>query len=428
MDRRAATFTPRSLTTAIALLAVLLVRPALAADKAGAAPSGKGQTSVLIVAGHPGNELYARHYRDRIARFAKYFVGQAHVAPTNITVLSGDAANKDALLSGPATAQRILAAVAELAQKLKPEDQFILVLLGHGATSDDNCTLMLPGPDIDYAALAEAVNRIPAGNQVVLNFTSNSGDTIAHLSRMGRAVVTAGVAGQVNDSDFAEFFLQALETGAPDTGAEAKQPAKAGPLSLLAAYNWAALHMAQWIVRQKMSDDPDTPGWTVEGKQSAEIFKKLYSGSDVPASRAFLASPASDQPDGPVELVCNSDASWLGRRLVTETPALEDLGQGKGKAEAKGLTAVGDKGYQPLRGKSPTDVGFLARHVVLGNAQLLTPEPEADAALPADHPKEKAAVKEKPADKKSKPAPPKKAKSTPKKAKTPPPQPEKETK
>ena len=391
------------------LLSVLLLCPALGADvpsDPGADAAARGQCFVLIVTGHPGNGLYARHYRDRTTRLHKYLTGQARVTAANITVLSGpdktgtgsepspfssaekgrrevpvpvlsgprgDSGSKDAIVTAPATAERILATLADLGKKVKPDDQFIFVLLGHGATSEESCTLMLPGRDIEFAAVAQSLDRIAARNQVVLNFASNSGDTLALLGHAGRVVVTASSPGQVNDNDFAEFFLQALENGAGDSGDESKATAKGRPSDLLATYNWAVLHTAQWTVRQRLSTDPETPGWTVEGKQSAEVFQKLYSGPEVSADRRFVPSPASEQPDGPIDLVCTHDDSWAGRRLITEHPALDDRGGGN-KAAAKGVSALGDKGYQPLRATTPTEPGFLARQITLGDPRLLSVE------------------------------------------------------
>lgn len=327
------------------------------------AAAERGPCYALLVAGHPGNQLYARHYRDRLTRFYNYFTQRAHLARERISVLAGDADFREALVSGPATAESISAALADFAKRVQSDDQFILVLLGHGAAADESCTLMLPGPDLELRAIGEALDRIAAHNQVVLNFASNSGDALARLAHTGRVVVSASSPGQVNDSDFAEYFLQALETGAPDDSAGAASPAQ--PLSLLAAYHWATLRTAQWTVRQKLSADPAAPGWTVEGKQSAEVFQKLYRGPGVSADRRFVASSASEQPDAPVELVNKQDKNWLFRRLITEIPLLDDLGDGKG------ATALGSKGYRPLRASSPSQPGFLAGRVVLGEAQLL---------------------------------------------------------
>jgi hypothetical protein len=355
------------------LLLMGLATRAVAADNEPPPAAEHGQSCAMIVAGHPGNALYARHYRDRLTRFLQYFTKRAQIAPARITLLSGDAEFREPLSgaspstgqtpSGPATAEKILAALATVAKQLKPEDQFILVLLGHGATLDDSCTLMLPGPDLEMKAIGEVLDRIAARNQVVLNFAANSGDALGRLTRTGRVVISSTSPGQVNDTDFADFFLQALEAGAREETTGDAAPERR--VSLLTAYNWAALHTAQWTVRQKLSTNPETPGWTVDGKQSADVFQKLYTGADVSTDRRFVASPASEQPDVPVEIVNKRDPSWLYRRLITEMPMLEDLGS------SKAASAITDKGYRPLEGSAPAKIGFPASRVVLGDPQLL---------------------------------------------------------
>ena len=336
-----------------------------AGDTPATAPAG--QCLVVLVGGQPGNAMYARHYHERLHRFYAYFTRQAHVPPANITVLTGDPNFKDDLMvAAPATAEKTTATLLALVDKAKPEDQLILVILGHGAVLEDSRTLMLPGGHLQMSALGEVLNRIPARNQVVLNFASNSGDAIADLAHPGRAIVAASSAGQVNDSDYAEFFLQVLEAGVPNGGAREAQ------VSLLKVYNSAALHTAEWTVRQVLSTDPDQPGWKVEGKQSTAIFKKLYSGVGVSPERQFVESPESEQADAPIEIVNKQDAAAAGRRMVTETPALEDLGT------AKPATCLSVKGYEPLPGSAPAEQGFLARRIVLGQPQLLPIAPAKD--------------------------------------------------
>jgi len=324
-----------------------------------------GQCFVLMISGQPGNLMYARHYRERLTRFYAYFTRQARVPAANITVLSGDAKFKDDMVTGVATTKQITTTLAALAKNVKPDDQLIVIILGHGAVADDSCTLMLPGPDIEMAAFGEALNHISSANQVVLNFASNSGDAITHVSHPGRVIITANSVSQINDSDFAEFFLQALETGNPDG------PVRQPQLSLLNAYNWAVLHTAQWTVRQKFSGDAEHPAWTVEGKDSAAIFKRLYGAPDVSPERQYLDSPEALQPDAPVDLVNKMDAAGGARRMITETPALEDLGTGKP------ATSLSVKGYEPLLGSTSGEPGFLARRVVLGQPSLL-PAPAKD--------------------------------------------------
>jgi len=202
----------------------------------------------------------------------------------------------------------------------------------------------------------------------VLNFTDNAGDAVALLAHGGRAVVADTAAGQVNATDFTEFFLQAIESGAPANGV------KNDAVPLLTAFNWATVHNAQWIVRQRH----DEAGWTVEGKESAELFKKLYpmaSGDHSEYAGQFVDSPKSQiQPDPIIDVVpdpAHYDA-WGGRRMITETPTLDDLGDGKGAA------GISEKGFHPLAGALPTDQGFLARRIILGQPQLLPAPPVKD--------------------------------------------------
>ena len=64
----------------------------------------------------------------------------------------------------------------------------------------------------------------------------------------------------------------------------------------------------------------------------------------------------------------------MAARLISETPALDDRGPAS-KEGGKGASALSDKGYQPLRGATAKEIGFLARRTVLGSPQLLPVEP-----------------------------------------------------
>src|SRR5205823_989517 len=121
---------------------------------------------------------------------------------------------------------------------------------------------------------------------------------------------------QVNDNDFAEFVLQALENK------EAKSQ------SMLDVYNRATLSFARWIVRQKTPDGEGQTGWVVEGRESAEIFKRLYGADDVPANRKYVSTPAFEKPDvADPPLIAKSTPEWVNRRMISESPTIDDAGQ-----------------------------------------------------------------------------------------------------
>jgi hypothetical protein len=119
-----------------------------------------------------------------------------------------------------------------------------------------------------------------------------------------------------------------------------------------------------WIGRMKSTE----AGWKIDGKESVEIFKKLYGGPDgEPAVRKL--SPASNPgaPDEPVPLRPEGGLTefWFGRRIVAEHAVLEDCGQ------ERGVSPLGGDGYKPISGVTEGEPGALARRVVLGRPALL---------------------------------------------------------
>lgn len=333
------------------LAALLACWPCVGAAEAPAA----GKAYALLLGAMPGEGLFARHYQDWLKRFHAHLTEKAGLAAENIVVLSGDKDFKDPIVSGVATAEAVKKALADLAGKVKPQDQFILFMVGHGVVTDQVPTFVLPGPDVSAQDLADALAAVPAKNQVVLNLSSASGAMVSRLARAGRVNIAATSPIEGNEPVFPEFFLRALES----TGA-------GGPATLLAAYNGAAREAALWVSRLKAEEGE---GWRMDGKESVAVFEKLY-GSGAGAPSPFKLAPGSDRtkPDEPVALVPEGgkiDESWLKRRVLSEHAMLEDCG------EKDGVAAVGKEGYAPLDGKKPGEPGYLARRVVLGKAELL---------------------------------------------------------
>ena len=332
------------------LLAAVLLLVALAAHAA--APARKPTCHALLIGGMPAAPVYARRYRDWLARF------HAHLSKTTsqIVVLTGDPDFQSPIVSGKATAAAIRDALATFAGAVREDDQFVLVLIGHGAAADAIPTVIQPRPDHHAQPLADAHDAIQARHQVVLNFTASSGDSLRFLAADGRVNVAATSPTEVTEPVLPEFFLRALEAGKPVT--------------VLDALNLASHQAAMWITRLK-----STPGgWRVDGKESVAIFKKLALGPDgEPAARKLSPRSNANVPDQPVELRPrdgNIDAWWRGRRIVAEHAMLEDCGEERGETPLRG------KGYEPINGARPGQPGHLARRVVLGSPALLPEHPK----------------------------------------------------
>ncbi|MBE3068934.1 MAG: caspase family protein [Planctomycetes bacterium] len=368
--RRAAGAVPLAALAVLAAVLALALAPAAAAAPAPeAAP--QGTCRALLVGAMPGGPDFARRYRDWLLRFRAYLVEKAGVPAANVAILSGDKDFKDAAVAGVATAESVRKALADLAARSKPEDQVIVLLVGHGVVSDRIPTLVLPGPDLDAEQLAAALAAVPAKNQVVLNLSSASGAAVKALAAKGRVVVAATSPIEGNEPVFPEFFLRGLESGRADGEGAPAAGAKDGCITVLEAYNWATHQAALWVSRLRQLEGGQ---WRLDGKESVEIFEKLYTGGP------FRLDSASDRgkPDEAVAIVPENgkiSEAWLARRVLSEHATLEDSG------EEIGAAAVRDEGYEPLAGAKPGEPGCLARRTVLGRAALL-PAPADGSGAP----------------------------------------------
>lgn len=361
--KRTTRATPTHKRLAWAILGVLIAPCVLVAASAPvppAAPKGTGRCHALLVGGMPGTDMHARRYRDWLTRFHAHLTKTAGVPAANVTVLSGDPNFKDSIVTGQATAAGIKKAMDDLAKKVLPEDQFILVLVGHGGTTEKSPTLVVPGDDLTIEELAGKLDGIAAGNQVVLNFAALGGDGLKLLKRAGRVNLTGASPMETSDPVYAEFFLRGLES----RRADGEGAAKDGTITLLEAYNWAARETCYWILRQTAVEN----AWKLDGRESVAIFKKLYEGGkDQTGTRRLSPDSDASIPDPtPTTLPAGGkpDPALMGRRIILEHAILEDCGQ------EMGVSAWRDK-YEPIRPDKEGDPGDLAGRTVLGEARLL---------------------------------------------------------
>ena len=357
------------------------------------------QCRAILLSSVPGGGVYARRSDDWTARFYALLTDKMKAPAANIVVLSGNADCKLPFVrKGAATAPRVRDAFAEVARAARPQDQFILVLMGHGTAIQDPPAFALDGPDMDAAEFARLLDGVPAAQQIVLNFASGSGRFLKYLAKEGRVNLSATELREGNESVLAEFFLHGIETSRAD-GFAAPAAGKAdGTVTLLEAYHWSVWELVQWMGRQrapyKMVDDPPVAvprgDWIVTGKEAVPLFKKLYAGANGEPGAAILA-PESDAAaaDAEVEIKPPSGrltaATWDQRRILPEHAVLEDCGAALGvsaltpwvpkPAEDTGTIVqtpgaeaakADDNGFAPIAGRKPGEPGYLSRRTVLG--------------------------------------------------------------
>ena len=117
-----------------------------------------------------------------------------------------------------ATKAHLTDTLGQIAREAKPEDEFTLILIGHGSYDGEVYKFNLPGPDISGEDLAILCDRIPAKRQLIVNTTSASGGSIGALQKAGRIVIAATKTGtEKNATVFARYWVDALRDGSADT-------------------------------------------------------------------------------------------------------------------------------------------------------------------------------------------------------------------
>jgi hypothetical protein len=203
----------------------LLLVAALAARPASA------DTYFLTVAGLGGEPDYEQQFRDLAADLDRTLMGP----DDHVYTLSGKDASR-------AQVVRTMETIAGLA---KPDDDFVLIMIGHGSFDGTEYKFNLVGPDISAGSLAALCNRIASKRQLIINTTSASGGSVSVLARRGRAVIAATKSGtEKNATVFARYFVDALKDPTADLD-------KNDTISALEAFQYATGKTAEFYEAQK---------------------------------------------------------------------------------------------------------------------------------------------------------------------------------
>lgn len=144
-----------------------------------------------------------------------------------------------------ATRAKLTQVLAQVAGEAKPDDDFVLILIGHGTFDGYQYKFNLVGPDITALDLAKLCDQIQSRRQLIVNTTSSSGASINALERGGRGVIASTKDGnEKNETVFARYFVQALHD--PDADLD-----KNNAISAMEAFQYAQRHTADFYDLQK---------------------------------------------------------------------------------------------------------------------------------------------------------------------------------
>lgn len=189
-------------------------------------------TFYVTVAGLGGEPDYEQRFTANAMDLDKIFKG-------------GTGAQVVTLTGKQATKARLTEVLASVARQAKPEDDFVLILIGHGSFDSSEYKFNLVGPDISAPELAAACDRISARRQLIVDTTSASGGAMSALQRAGRAVIVATKSGtEKNATVFARYWVEALQDPTADTD-------KSDSVSALEAFQYAEGKTAAFYTSQK---------------------------------------------------------------------------------------------------------------------------------------------------------------------------------
>ena len=144
-----------------------------------------------------------------------------------------------------ATKETLRKAFTEFATKVKPDDNFAVILIGHGTFDSNEYKFNIPGPDLSATELASWLDKIPATRQLVVNTTSAAGASVSALQKANRTIIAATRSGtEKNATLFARYFVEAFRDPGADTD-------KNETMSALEAFKYADQKTVKFYETQK---------------------------------------------------------------------------------------------------------------------------------------------------------------------------------
>lgn len=190
-------------------------------------------TYYVVISGLGGEPDYEQRFTAAANDLDKAFKAQ------------GPASHVYTLSGANATAAHVRETFTAVSREAKAEDDFVLILIGHGSFDNVEYKFNLVGPDISATELATLCDHIAARRQLVVDTTSASGGAVAAIEHPGRAVIAATKSGtERNATVFARYWVEAMQDPAADTD-------KSDSVSALEAFNYATKKTAAFYDSQK---------------------------------------------------------------------------------------------------------------------------------------------------------------------------------
>jgi hypothetical protein len=193
----------------------------------------RAATYYVIVAGLGGEPDYEQRFTAAAKDLDRIFKAE------------GPNAHVFTLTGAQATASQLTETMNQVSREAKAEDDFALILIGHGSFDGVDYKFNLVGPDMTAAQIANLCDHVPSRRQLIVDTTSSAGGAMQVLERPGRAVIAATKSGtEKNATVFARYWVEGLQDPTTDTD-------KSDSISAMEAFTYATKKTAAFYDSQK---------------------------------------------------------------------------------------------------------------------------------------------------------------------------------
>jgi hypothetical protein len=192
-----------------------------------------GQRWAVIFVGLPGDDAHADLFRETADAWQTWLTESLKIPNEQVLRLPRRTQENEA--AAPAlTAETIRSTVADLNQKLKPNDSLWIFTLGHGNYDGKQAWFHLAGKDPSAEDFGRWFSEVRCREQVMWLTQSNSGWFVKPLSRPGRIVIAATAADdESNETEFPHALATVLQS--PTTKLDTNQDEKVSVAELFTA-------------------------------------------------------------------------------------------------------------------------------------------------------------------------------------------------
>jgi hypothetical protein len=281
-------------------------------------------TRVLLVVGLGGDPEYRELFHGQAMDLAAAMENLG-IARRNLTYLGERPDDAPDAIQARSSKENMASALDSMAGEAGPNDQILVVLIGHGSSQGGEARFNLPGPDLTPEDLAGMLGGFPTQTVGVVNTTPSSGPFLAALSGPRRVILTATRSAQErNETQFGAYFVEALVGSRSDLD-------KDGRISLLEAFEHARREVLRYYEGRNLlatehavlDDDGDGEGSLepgVEGTDGALAGSFLLGRG--PQERALAGSLPEGVTDPELQRLYEEKADL--ERQVLELRALKE--------------------------------------------------------------------------------------------------------